>query len=185
MTPARGIRSAKTCHYSAGTDPRDTQGVKTLRKLKYVVVACMAAAIAAATLASGSAGAQTGSSGAGAKKTLYFMGGFTTKGEEAIAQPQFDDGVKLAVKDLQNMGWTVTYDRIPAMGTNAASTEQAFLQALAKHPDAYLSLTSSNTFIPVGPKVAATDMPTFALSAPTEACATGRPVETTSTSSGR
>jgi len=144
-----------------------------LRKLKLVVVACLATAIAAATLASGSAGAQTSTTAAGGKKTLYFIGGFTTKGEEAIAQPQFDDGVKLAVKDLQAEGWTVTYDRIPAMGTNAASTEQAFLTALAKHPDAYLSLTSSNTFIPVGPKVAATDMPTFALSATTEGVRNG------------
>ena len=144
-----------------------------MRKLKNVVIACMATAMVAAAIASGPAGAQTSTTGAAGKKTLYFVGGFTTKGEEAIAQPQFDDGVKLAVKDLQAQGWDVRYERIPAAGTNAASTEQAFLQASAKNPDAYLSLTSSNTFIPVGPKVAATDLPTFALSAPTEGVRTG------------
>jgi branched-chain amino acid transport system substrate-binding protein len=144
-----------------------------LRKLKYVVVACLATAIAAATLASGSAGAQTSTTASGGKKTLYIIGGFTTKGEEPIAQPQFDDGMKMGVAELQKKGWDVKYERIPVMGTNAASAEQGFLTAQSKNPDFYASLTSSNVFIPVGPKVAATDLPTFAFSSPTEGVRNG------------
>ena len=56
---------------------------------------------------------------------------------------------------------------------NATQQEQAFLAAQAKNPDAFIGLTSSNTFIPVGPKVAATDLPTFATASPTEGVKTG------------
>ena len=66
---------------------------------------------------------------------------------------------KLAVKDLEKKGWTVKYERIPAGGVSASSQEEAFLAAEPKNPDAFIALTSSNVFIPVGPKVAATDLP--------------------------
>jgi ABC-type branched-subunit amino acid transport system substrate-binding protein len=42
-----------------------------------------------------------------------------------------------------------------------------------KQPDAWLGLTSSGVFIPVGAKIAATDQPTFALSSPSEGVKTG------------
>ena len=108
-------------------------------------------------------------------KTLYIIGGYETKGESSQAVPNYDDGAKLAVQDLMKKGWTVKYERIPASGTVASSQEQAFLAAQAKNPDFWIGLTSSNVFIPVGPKVAATDVPTFALAAPTEGVST-RPV---------
>ena len=56
--------------------------------------------------------------------------------------------------------------------TLASSAEQAFLTASAKNPDAYISLAAGNVLIPVGPKIAATDLPFFALSSPTEAIKT-------------
>lgn len=127
------------------------------------------ASLAAAALASGPAGAGTKAG----DKTLYIIGSYETKGESAQAIPNFDDGAKLAVKDLQKKGWTVNYERIPASGTVAASQEQAFLAAQAKNPDAWIGLTSSNVFIPVGPKVAATDIPAFSLSSPSEGVKNG------------
>jgi len=143
-----------------------------LRKLKYVAIACMATAMAAAALA-GPAGAQTATTGAGGKKTLYIIGGYETTGESAIAQPQFDDGAKMARDDLTNKGWDVKYERIPASGTVASSNEQAFQTALSRNPDFYIGLTSSGVFIPVGPKVAATDLPTITTSSPTEGVRNG------------
>ena len=73
----------------------------------------------------------------------------------------------------EKKGWTVKYERIPASATIASSQEQAFLQAQQKTPDFWIGLTSSNVFIPVGPKVAATDLPSFALSSPTEGVKNG------------
>jgi len=110
----------------------------------------------------------SGPAGAQGKNTLYCIAAFETKGESAQAVPNFDDGAKLAVTDLKKQGVDVTYERVPASGTVASSQESAFLAAQAKNPDCWIGLTSSNVFIPVGPKVAATDVPTFALAAPTE-----------------
>ena len=131
--------------------------------------------MAAATLASvavvtGPAGAQNSSAG---KKDVYIIAAFETKGESSQAVPNFDDGAKLAVIDLKKKGYNVTYERVPASGTVAASQEAAFLAAQTKNPDAWVGLTSSNVFIPVGPKVAATDLPTFALAAPSEGVKNG------------
>jgi branched-chain amino acid transport system substrate-binding protein len=138
-----------------------------LRRLKSVaVVGVVAATLASAAVVSGPVGAQAGAGRD--KKTLYVIGAYETKGESAQAIPNFDDGAKFAVKDLQKKGWTVNYERIPASGTVAASQEQAFTAAAAKNPNAFIGLTSSNVFIPVGPKVAATDIPTFALASPSE-----------------
>ena len=140
-----------------------------MRKLKCVAIGVLVAAAVAASLAVGTAGAQSGSN----KKTLYVYGAFETKGESPVAIPNYDDGAKLAVKDLEKQGWTVTYERTPASGTIAASQEAAFVAALPKNPDIYFGLPSTNVFIPVGPKVAATDLPTFALASPTEGVKTG------------
>ena len=137
-------------------------------KLRLVIAACfVVGALVTALVTGGTAGAQ------GAKKSLYVIGAYETKGESSLAVPNFDDGAKLAVKDLEKKGWTVKYERIPAGGVSASSQEEAFLAAEPKHPDAFIALTSSNVFIPVGPKVAATDLPTFALASPTEGVRTG------------
>lgn len=133
-----------------------------MRKLKYVAVAVAVATVAAAAIA-GPAGAQKSK-----KTTLYCIGAYETKGDSAQAIPNFDDGAKMAVTDLAKKGVEVTYERIPASGTIASSQEAAFVQAQGKNPDCFIGLTSSNVFIPVGPKVAATDVPTFALASPSE-----------------
>jgi branched-chain amino acid transport system substrate-binding protein len=138
------------------------------RTLVAVVVAMTA--LATASVATGTASAQ---SGGNAKKTLHIIGAYERQGESSLATNNFDDGARLAVEDLEKKGWTVNYERIPSGGTNATQMEQAFLAAQAKNPDAFIGLTSSNTFIPVGPKVAATDLPTFATASPTEGVKTG------------
>jgi len=144
-----------------------------LRRLKSAIVVGVAAAtLMSVAVAAGPAGAQSTGSTRGPKE-IYVIGAYETKGESSQAIPNFDDGAKLAVTDLQKKGYTVNYERIPASGTVAASQEQAFLAAQAKNPDAWIGLTSSNVFIPVGPKVAATDLPTFALAAPSEGVKTG------------
>ena len=134
----------------------------TVRRRAFVAIACAAAAgLVISTVA-------TGSAGTGGAKKLFVIGAYEASGESAEALPNFDDGAKLAVRDLEKKGWDVTYDRIPTSGTDAASQESAFLAARAEDPDVWIGLGSSNVFIPVGPKVAATDLPTFALAAPTE-----------------
>jgi branched-chain amino acid transport system substrate-binding protein len=147
-----------------------------LRRLKIAAVTCVAtAALVAGAVATGPAGAQSTTTGAtsSGKNTLYVIGAYETKGESSQAVPNFEDGAQLAVKDLQKKGWTVKYERVPASGTIASSQEQAFLAAQAKNPDFWIGLTSSNVFIPVGPKVAATDLPSFALASPTEGVRNG------------
>jgi branched-chain amino acid transport system substrate-binding protein len=139
-----------------------------LRRLRPIAVLCVAAVmLVTAMFVAGPAGAQNN------KKTLYIIGAYERQGESNLAVNNFDDGARLAVQDLEKKGWDVTYERIPSGGTNAAQQEQAFLNAQAKNPDAFIGLTSSNTFIPVGPKVAATDLPTFATASPTEGVKSG------------
>jgi branched-chain amino acid transport system substrate-binding protein len=140
-----------------------------LKRLRWVI----AVGVAAATLASvGVATSPVGAQTRG-KKDLYIIGAYEIKGESPLGINNFDDGAKLAVKDLEKKGWTVQYDRIPASATAAASTEAAFLQVQQKQPDAWLGMGSSGVFIPVGPKVAVTDQPTFGLSSPSEGVKTG------------
>ena len=139
-------------------------------KSRFAAVALAMTVVATAMVAPGVASAQ---SGGNTKKTLHIIGAYERQGESSLASNNFDDGARLAVEDLQKKGWTVNYERIPSGGTNATQMEQAFLAAQAKNPDAFIGLTSSNTFIPVGPKVAATDLPTFATASPTEGVKTG------------
>jgi ABC-type branched-subunit amino acid transport system substrate-binding protein len=140
-----------------------------LRTRAGAVVGCLAAAalMMAATVRPADAQGTRG------PKEIYVIGAYETAGESPQAIPNLDDGAKLAVTDLQKKGYTVGYERIAASGTVASSQEQAFLVAQAKRPDAWIGLPSSNVFIPVGPKVAATDLPTFALSAPSEGVMNG------------
>jgi branched-chain amino acid transport system substrate-binding protein len=145
-------------------------GGDALRRLKSATVV----AVAAATLASvGVAVHPVGAQATRGAKDLYVIGVYEVRGESPLGINNFDDGAKLAVKDLQKQGWKVQYERIPASATAAASQEQAWLQVQPKQPDAWIGLSSSGVFIPVGAKVAATDQPTFALSSPSEGVKTG------------
>ena len=143
-----------------------TWGETAVRKLRTAVVVGVAAAVLASTgVVGGSAGAQ--SSGAG-KKTLYIIGTWESPAVSATATPQYDDSAKLAVADLQKKGWDATFEPSYGSSSNAANHEQAFLAALAKKPDAWIGLNATAVAVPVGPKVAATDLPTFSLASPDE-----------------
>src|SRR3954470_14738421 len=145
-------------------------GGTALRRLKSAIaVAVAAATLASVGVATNPVDAQT-TRGA---KELYVIGVYEVQGESPLGVNTFNDGAKLAVKDLEKQGWKVQYERIPGSATNAAAQEQAWLQVQQKAPDAWLGLTSSGVFIPVGAKVAATDQPTFALSSPSEGVKTG------------
>jgi ABC-type branched-subunit amino acid transport system substrate-binding protein len=142
-----------------------------LRKSTLSVVIAVLAAI---PLLVGSLAVPAGGQGSGrGPKDLYVIGGYDVAGESPVAFNYFDDGAKLAVKDLERQGYNVRYERIPSSATLASSAEQAFLTASSRNPDVYISLPAGNVLIPVGPKVAATDLPFFALSSPTEAVKTG------------
>jgi ABC-type branched-subunit amino acid transport system substrate-binding protein len=133
----------------------------------------MVVAVAAATLASVGVVINPVDAQTRGKKDLYVIGVYEIKGESPLGVSTFDDGAKLAVKELQKKGWTVNYERIPASATAAASQEAAWLQVQQKAPDAWMGMGSSGVFIPVGPKVAVTDQPTFGLSSPSEGVKTG------------
>ena len=136
-------------------------------------LSALIALLAAVLLLVGSLAVPAGGQGNKGSKDLYVIGGYDVAGEAAVAFNYFDDGAKLAVRDLEKQGYNVRYERIPSSATLASSAEQAFLAASAKNPDAYISLAAGNVLIPVGPKVAATDLPFFALSSPTEAVKSG------------
>jgi branched-chain amino acid transport system substrate-binding protein len=141
-----------------------------LRRLKLVAITMV---LTSASVVSAVTAAGAGGGSGGDEKTLYIIGGYEARGESAQAIPNFDDGAQLAVRALERQGWDVTYERTPASGTQAASAESAFLDAESKNPDAWFGLTSTNVFVPVGPKVAATDVPVVALASPTEGVRTG------------
>jgi ABC-type branched-subunit amino acid transport system substrate-binding protein len=133
-----------------------------------VVVALAAATLASVGVAVHPVGAQTNKD-----KDLHIIGAYEVKGESTLGIDNFNDGGELAVTDLEKKGWNVEYERIPASATSAAQQEQVFLQVQQKQPDSWLGLTASTLFIPVGPKVAATDQPTFALASPSEGVKNG------------
>ena len=141
-----------------------------MRKPKLAIPVAL---IAAVLLLVGSVAVPAGGQGNRGPKDIYVIGGYDVAGESPVAFNYFDDGAKLAVRDLEKQGYNVRYERIPSSATLASSAEQAFLTASARNPDVYISLPAGNVLIPVGPKVAATDLPFFALSSPTEAVKTG------------
>ena len=136
-------------------------------------LSALIALLAATSLLVGSLAVPAGGQGNRGSKDLYVIGGYDVAGESPVAFNYFDDGAKLAVRDLEKRGYNVRYERIPSSATLASSAEQAFLAASSKNPDAYISLAAGNVLIPVGPKVASTDLPFFALSSPTEAVKSG------------
>jgi len=141
-----------------------------LRQLKRVIVAGVAAAaVASVAVTTGSAGAQS----TRGPKDSYIIANIEVPGESTLATPQFGDGANLGVANAKKAGRNIQYERIPAGAINASLAEQAFLQGSAKSPDAMIGLTSSNVFIPVGPKVAASGVPFIALASPSEGVADG------------
>ena len=136
-----------------------------MRKLRFIAIACLASAVAAAAVNT-SAGAQ--SSGSGSDKTISVVSSFQVPGEATTAVPFPENAAQIAIADLKKKGWDVKYERIPGNVTSASAEEQAFLAAEAKNPDFWMGLGSSNVFIPLGPKVAVTGLPTLAYSSPTE-----------------
>jgi ABC-type branched-subunit amino acid transport system substrate-binding protein len=133
-----------------------------VRKLCSIAITCMIVAVAAGAIA-GPAGAQSNG-----KKTLYVISSFQIPGESTIAVPFPENAAQIAIADLEKQGWDVRYERIAGSATSAAAEEQAFLTAQGKNPDFWMGLGSSNVFIPIGPKVAQSGIPTFAYSSPTE-----------------
>ena len=132
-----------------------------MRKLSRLGIVCVFA-VSIAGVVSVPAGAQ------GTKKTLYVISSFQIPGESSLAVPYPENAAQLAIADLAKKGWDVRYERIPGSATSASAEEQAFLAAQAKSPDFWMGLGSSNVFIPIGPKVAASGIPTFAYSSPSE-----------------
>ena len=141
-----------------------------MRRLRSVVAIGVVGALALATVLGA---ATAGGAAQGGDKNLYIVVVYETTGESAQAIPNFEDAAQMAIQDLEKKGWTVQYERIPASAVSAASQEEAFLSVQNKNPDAWIGLTSSNVFVPVGPKVAATDIPSFALASPTEGVRNG------------
>jgi branched-chain amino acid transport system substrate-binding protein len=130
-------------------------------------------AAAAITLASVLITHEVGAQSSRGPKDLYVIGVYEVRGESPLGVNNFDDGAKLAVKDLEKKGWNVQYERLPGSATVASAQEQAWLQVQQKQPDSWIGLSSSNVFIPVGAKVAVTDQPSFALASPSEGVKTG------------
>lgn len=129
-----------------------------------------ALALAVATIAAGitPAGAQKGDA-----KTLTLVGLYETRGDSAQAIPNFDDGARLAIEELEKKGWNISYERIPTSATSASNAEQSFVAAVGKAPDAILGPISSGVIVPLGAKLAAEGIPMSLLASPPEALRDG------------
>jgi branched-chain amino acid transport system substrate-binding protein len=136
-----------------------------VRRTKRLAIGVVALTALAASSFAVSAGAQTGTTSSSKGTTLKLITAFEKVGESPLAQPQFDDGVQMAIKDLKKKGITVDYDRIPGSGVAVAPAETSFLAAQAKNPDVWMGLTASQLFA-IAPKVVASGIPTFAFASP-------------------
>jgi branched-chain amino acid transport system substrate-binding protein len=141
-----------------------TRGFTVSRFTRIAVGVVTVAALATSLLAT-SARAQTDTTSAAKGTTLKLITAFEKVGESPLAQPQFDDGVQMAIKDLKKKGISVDYERIPGSGVAVAPAETAFLAAQAKNPDVWMGLTASQLFA-ISPKVVASGIPTFAFASP-------------------
>ena len=75
------------------------------------VIALISASVVASGISSAGAGQTT--------KTLHVVGAYEIVGDSPLGLPNFDDGAKLAVKDLEKQGYNVRYERIPSSATLA------------------------------------------------------------------
>jgi branched-chain amino acid transport system substrate-binding protein len=137
-----------------------------------LVVALVMAAVPGVGSVAGAQGV-TGGSKSGGKRTLTVIGAYNTAGEDSFSGPHLDDGARLAVADLERKGWTVRYERIPASAAAVAPTEAALATAVGAKPDLFVGLITNAAFLALGAKVAASDVPTFALASPVEGLRTG------------
>ena len=142
-------------------------GGTSVKRFRHVTVAAAAAAAVAlaAPLFTTAAQAQSDTTSSSKDKTVKLITAFEKVGESPLAQPQFDDGVQMAIKDLKKKGITVDYERIPGSGVSVAAAETSFLAAEAKNPDVWMGLTASQLFA-IAPKVVASGIPTFAFASP-------------------
>jgi ABC-type branched-subunit amino acid transport system substrate-binding protein len=134
-------------------------------RTKRLAVGVIALTALAASSFAVSASAQTDTTASSKDTTLKLISAFEKVGESPLAQPQYPDGVEMAIKDLKKKGITVDYERIPGSGVAVAPAETAFLAAAAKNPDVWLGLTASQLFA-ISPKVVASGIPTFAFASP-------------------
>jgi len=133
-------------------------------RTKRLAVGVFALTVLAASSLAVSAGAQTDTTSSKGT-TLKLITAFEKMGESPLAQPQFDDGVQMAIKDLKKKGISVDYERIPGSGVAVAPAETSFLAAQGKNPDVWMGLTASQLFA-IAPKVVSSGIPTFAFASP-------------------
>ena len=136
-----------------------------MRRFTRIAVGVVPVAALATPLLAMRARAQTDTTSSSKNTTLKLISSFEKVGESPLAQPQYDDGVQMAIKDLKKKGITVDFERIPGSGVAVAPAETAFLAAEAKNPDVWLGLTASQLFA-ISPKVVASGIPTFAFASP-------------------
>jgi len=136
-----------------------------VKRTKYLVVTIVVSTALALSAFAMSAGAQTDTTSSSKDTTLKLITAFEKVGESPLAQPQFEDGVQLGIKDLKKQGIKVDYERIPGSGVAVAPAETAFLAAQGKNPDVWMGLTASQLFA-IAPKVVDSGIPTFAFASP-------------------
>jgi branched-chain amino acid transport system substrate-binding protein len=140
-------------------------GGELVSRAKRLAVGLIAVtALAVSSFAVG-ASAQTSTTSSSKGTTLKLITAFEKVGESPLAQPQFEDGVQMAIKDLKKKGIKVDYERIPGSGVAVAPAEASFLAAEGKKPDVWMGLTASQLFA-IAPKVVASGIPTFAFASP-------------------
>ena len=88
-----------------------------------------------------------------------------TKGEAPRALPYFDDGAKLAARELGVD--KVVYIRIPT-AQPPAPAGTALRQALARHPDAIIGLSAASQVLPLVSAIERAGVPFFALTSGNE-----------------
>ena len=84
-------------------------------------LSALIALLAAVPLLVGSFAVPAGGQAKKGSKDLYVIGGYDVAGEAAVAFNYFDDGAKLAVRDLEKQGYNVRYERIPSSATLCSS----------------------------------------------------------------
>ena len=105
--------------------------------------------------------ATTGTSAAAKNVKIKVLLLAETQGESVNAVPYYDNGAKLAAKELGAS--KVEYTRIPAPLT-PAQAQTALLQAIDQKPDVIIGLPASSQVIPLSQTISQSNIPFFALS---------------------